>query len=265
MTPWEDVTDKFIFRPLALPVVEIGLKFKTTPNQITFASLCLGVASSACFLWLEPNYAIGFLLLSVVLDCADGQLARRLKQGSLQGEIYDHVADDLKSWLLAFSISFGTANLLGQGVGIASGLIALVAGTLLGWHSYYYLERANGLGHGKQPGIDELRNSQSGGLPKLIASYYFYRQKLMETSVKAFLPLRKNKQLTGGTESYRLNQKGALTFWSFVGPSSLVVYASVLTLFFDFRYLPLIALASLPPLLIVGILLQRRADKKAQS
>lgn len=99
MSVTDEPLDAYVNRPLAQQLVRLLLPTPVTPNQLTFGSLVLGtVAGVAIGLadpsrpWLAPLGALT-LLLSMVLDCGDGQLARARGGGTVLGRIIDGYAD----------------------------------------------------------------------------------------------------------------------------------------------------------------------------
>ena len=117
----EEWADLFFHRPLAHRLIQLILALRLhdlglNPNHITLCSLLTGWAAAA---WmaealiggvlpaaLVPAAAGGgpvaahliaavLMLLSISLDCADGQLARALGVSSPMGRFYDGLADTL--------------------------------------------------------------------------------------------------------------------------------------------------------------------------
>jgi phosphatidylglycerophosphate synthase len=94
----EEAVDWFIHRVLAHRVVLVLQRTSITPNQVTLLSALAGSFSGLC-LWAAVEapawltLAALLLLLSVVLDCADGQLARLSNRVSQLGEVLDGIAD----------------------------------------------------------------------------------------------------------------------------------------------------------------------------
>lgn len=64
-----------------------------TPNLVTLYSLLCGCAAAGA-LWLErPGTFVVLYILSYVLDCMDGALARRYNMTSPFGDWFDHLSD----------------------------------------------------------------------------------------------------------------------------------------------------------------------------
>jgi phosphatidylglycerophosphate synthase len=110
-----------VVRPLA--------KTPVTPNQVTTVRLATGLAAAGMLAigrepW--PDVAAGVFVLAMVLDRADGELARMTGKTSPFGHAYDLVADALCNALIF--VALGTALRAGAfGVwavpmGVAAGL-----------------------------------------------------------------------------------------------------------------------------------------------
>lgn len=95
----EELVDLYFHRVLATCLVERLLPLPVTSNQVTIASGLAGLAAGVCIALAGPYtlawVAIGgiLVLISVVLDCADGQLARLRGEASLVGRALDGSID----------------------------------------------------------------------------------------------------------------------------------------------------------------------------
>ena len=102
----EEPIDLWFYRPVGFRVALLGRRFGWTPNQITIASIFLGVGCGIlCYpqdLWLNL-LAIVLLILADIGDSADGQLARLTHQYSQLGRILDGAAGDF--WFAAIYIA----------------------------------------------------------------------------------------------------------------------------------------------------------------
>jgi hypothetical protein len=103
-----------------------------TPNQVTVASLAIGLLAAACFLPDSFGWSlVGWLLfeLSYVLDCADGELARLKMQESAVGAWIDSMADNVVQAAILFFLgvrlqrSTGHWGFLALGAGGAVGML----------------------------------------------------------------------------------------------------------------------------------------------
>ena len=134
--PSEEILDLLFYRPVAFVVVKAIARFPITPNQITLASLAAGLAAAVEFAsGSRPGLIWGALLyaLANVLDCADGQLARLQKSGTLLGRVVDGAADYLS----------GIAIFIGLGIGLASSgaaawLLIAISGVSSGLQAMFF-------------------------------------------------------------------------------------------------------------------------------
>ena len=99
-----------------------------TPNHLTTLRLTTGLAAAAIFAQGPYGWASIFggliFLLSMLLDRADGELARHTNQMSVAGHRYDLVSDCI--------VGFSTFIGIGIGVGHTAGLNALWLGGVAG-------------------------------------------------------------------------------------------------------------------------------------
>ncbi len=80
-----------------------------TPNMLTHVSNAFLVAGAATILvgtWPWFMVAVALLNLSYAFDCADGQLARYRKNGSLVGSYYDKISDHFGMILIYTSLAW---------------------------------------------------------------------------------------------------------------------------------------------------------------
>lgn len=93
----EEPVNYYLNRPLASFFVDFFFKFtKVTPNQVTFLAMVVGVLAGLQLTGGSRNAFFGgalLFLLSQVLDCADGQLARLKNMSSPFGRILDGAGD----------------------------------------------------------------------------------------------------------------------------------------------------------------------------
>lgn len=105
----EEPIDLWFYRPLGFRLALLGKRCHWTPNQITIASIFLGMACGfLCYpqSWWLNALGIFFLVLADICDSADGQLARLTHQYSPLGRILDGAAGDIWFVTLYFSIFF---------------------------------------------------------------------------------------------------------------------------------------------------------------
>lgn len=127
----EEILDVFFYRPLSFLFVKLIYSTDITPNQISIFSMFFGLLTGVMFGFGTHQFFIFgaiALLISNVLDCADGQLARLKKNGTGIGRIIDGFID----YITGFSIFVG----IGIGLSIATGDYLYVWGiTVIGGFS----------------------------------------------------------------------------------------------------------------------------------
>jgi len=111
-------------------IVNILVKTRITPNQITLFSFILGLVSCGFFAFTSyPTIVIGAVLvyLSYIFEIVDGNIARKKGISSRLGEWYDKVADHILYTLLFISIPLGIYLRTGHSLIWMWGLIAFGA------------------------------------------------------------------------------------------------------------------------------------------
>jgi hypothetical protein len=112
----EELLDIFFYRPMSFLFVKLIYSTDITPNQISIVSMLFGILTGVMFGFGTYQFFVFgaiALLISNVLDCADGQLARLKKNGTGIGRIIDGFID----YITGLSIYVG----IGIGLSIATG------------------------------------------------------------------------------------------------------------------------------------------------
>ena len=102
----EEPIDLWFYRPMGFRLALLGQHMHWTPNQITVASIFLGVGCGLlCYPqeWWLNLLGICLLVLADICDSADGQLARLTRQYSPLGRILDGAAGDL--WFITIYLA----------------------------------------------------------------------------------------------------------------------------------------------------------------
>lgn len=106
----EALADRWVFTPLGKWVARVLVPTRVRPNQVSFAGLVSGALAGICYGVGSHStiVAAGLLLLvSVVFDAADGELARARRQTSEMGKFFDNVADSVKTGSVVLGIAVG--------------------------------------------------------------------------------------------------------------------------------------------------------------
>jgi phosphatidylglycerophosphate synthase len=91
----------FVLRKLSKPVTELALRLGLSPNQVSLLSFAIGLTAAALFaVGGEPAMLVAALLLqlSLVVDCVDGEVARRTRRFSALGAWLDASTDRVKEY-----------------------------------------------------------------------------------------------------------------------------------------------------------------------
>ncbi|MBM4442226.1 MAG: CDP-alcohol phosphatidyltransferase family protein, partial [Candidatus Rokubacteria bacterium] len=119
--------DTAFHRRVSRLVSRVAVARGLTPNTITLASLLLGLGAAWCFWHATTAGAVAGLVvyaLAVVLDHADGEIARLTLTESAIGEWLDITADTLTH--VAIVLALGAASDAVAGRGAALGVVAAV-------------------------------------------------------------------------------------------------------------------------------------------
>lgn len=94
----EEAFDLAFYRPLGYGLSVLLQRTPVSPDHVSVAAACTGIAASHLFLYAVPWFdAIGAmaLVVSALLDSVDGQLARLRGTSSRTGRMYDGMSDSL--------------------------------------------------------------------------------------------------------------------------------------------------------------------------
>jgi len=103
---------------------------RVTPNHLTTLRLATGLVAAACYATTDTAWHFtgsAAFLFSMLLDRADGELARLSGKFSRHGHQYDLIVDALSNGLAFFAIGFGVRNGALGNLSIALGTLAFVS------------------------------------------------------------------------------------------------------------------------------------------
>lgn len=282
----EDLVDRFINRPLAARLVRWLAPTSITPNQVTAVSGLLGVAGAAVLsVGSWPALAAGALLLqlSIIVDCADGQLARAKGLTSQWGEVFDHTSDDLSFALVSFVLALTIwRSDLGDMARLGLVLPAFAAALGLAASQYFYNEEyrtvaTQGTAGGVRSDAERFRAARDrqprtwlGRAGRVLLGYYALRLGVMHRAL-TWLNRRRRRLLdrppvdADGRRAYWELQAFPLWLWRMAGMSSLalVLVACCLAGRPDI-FAWLLAAVGLPYAVVV-LWLQGRADRRTEA
>ena len=129
--PRDGFLDGLVFRRLSGPLTAWLLHTPASPNLVTLLGIACGVSGGLALALPSPRggvLASALLVASAVLDCSDGELARRRHAESRVGHALDVIGDTL----VHVAVFAGIALALGHAGGFPERrtLVALAAGVL---------------------------------------------------------------------------------------------------------------------------------------
>ncbi|MBI4706031.1 MAG: CDP-alcohol phosphatidyltransferase family protein [Deltaproteobacteria bacterium] len=232
----EELVDLYLHRPLAALLVRMLLPLPITPNQVTVASGVVSVVAGifmglAAFgsRWLM---AVGgaVQLLSVLLDCADGQLARLRGQCSVFGRLLDGIMDGFAVFAVFHGMAF---FLLGEGYGyVPIWSIGWLAVLSFIWHAAQYDAEKNIYLSCARPGfglggstllavqdVERLRDELRGRGERLKAASMDLAVSWTRAQTKSLAPWRGELAPRSDAERALFRQifRGPMRGWTFVG------------------------------------------------
>ena len=134
---------QYFLRPISFYVTYVLLKFKLTANQVTILSLFIGLCGMACFITGERflfSLGVIFYLLSLILDFADGNIARTTDTATYYGKFLDGAVNAVIEINLPISIAIGFYLTGHEGdlfLGIGTTMVLALAAFLLNRLSFF--------------------------------------------------------------------------------------------------------------------------------
>lgn len=130
--------NRYVHDPMGAGLVKFLKNTPVTANQVTYVSILFGLASAYAFSRGTPLSIIhaGFFLeVTLILDCADGQLARAKGAASDWGRLLDGIAGYIAYLAVVIGIMAGFKGYYGT-------LTAIAAITILKAISYDYCKQS---------------------------------------------------------------------------------------------------------------------------
>jgi CDP-alcohol phosphatidyltransferase-like enzyme len=107
----EELADIFFFRPCGWVIARGACAVRMTPTHLSIAGALIGIAGGA-LLYDESPGLLSFVLLvlSEIIDSADGQLARMTGQATELGRVLDGVGDYFRHGAVYIAIATGIVH-----------------------------------------------------------------------------------------------------------------------------------------------------------
>jgi len=278
----EELADLYILRPPAFLLVKAMAGTNITPNQVTMLSMTVGVLGGICYGLGRPStIVLGAILLglSLVFDCADGQLARLKKNGTPLGRILDGLID----YVVQIAVFAGLAVGLDPGPGrrtvwilllAAAGLSNIFHSTVVDYYRLRFIDRAKGEKHDVpaeyrdfQAELDGLKgkpgSSVRRGVIRLYLRYLSLQMRMTRPGTES-----RPASAAGRDEFYRAN-KAVMRGWTFLGSGTFgfLMVATTLIGRFDLYLWARIVAGNLlaAVLFVVQIRIDRRLELRSAS
>ena len=213
----------FAVRPLSRRLTGFGLAHGWTPNVVTVTSLLMGVLAAAlAAVDTRPTWALAavLLLLALVVDCVDGEIARFTRRFSALGAWLDAVGDRVKEYALLTAVAWVSVR-RGEPLWLLA-CVALALVTVRHLEDYAYADRGRGSRAGIHPdrlGLDEERDLGPQGARVDLPAPQTRRQRSVHWAKKVVhMPI---------AERYLLLALGLLTFSTHVVLWALTVAVAV--------------------------------------
>ncbi len=240
MVEVEELFDLFLFRPLAFLFVKAIYRTRITPNQITLYSISVGVAAGVCFGFGTPGVieaGAAFYILSIILDCADGQLARLKKNGTRMGRLLDGLVDYITETCVFLGVSIGLRPEGWRDDRWWILIAAMVASTIchammLDYYRNRFMNVVNGFPayenedyHSFKLERDGLKASGRHPIRRRLIAFYLYYLELQRR-----LTLRRQTSHTVrqfDPQEFRRANRVIMRFWTLLGTSTQIVLLTV--------------------------------------
>jgi phosphatidylglycerophosphate synthase len=203
----DEPVDRFFSRPVARLLVVLLARTPITPNGVTVLAACCGVAAGASLYLLQGAWAAGWLTAFLVLDCADGQLARLRGGGSYLGRAVDGLGDYATGSAVHLGLLWW---LIETGLPVWAALLLVVAAALSMTGSSFLLDRYK---HRYRGDMDDLE-----AIHREVAETGGFRGYLIGTLIPYAT------RLVGGVRvpdlaAYQVRTRAAFHLWRLCGPT----------------------------------------------
>jgi len=282
----EEVFDLIIYRPIAFIFVKIVYRTNLTPNQTSVLAMIVGVASGVSLgFGTDIAITLGALLylLTNILDCADGQIARLKKNGTKVGRIVDGFIDYVVSTAIFLGIAIGltqqqnagTFNMFGNifngnpyaYIWITTALAGFSSALQAFYFDFYrnkYLEIVYGKFYSLEDELKEFEDEKiriakepetAGMFDNFLISIYL---KYTRLQLKSQLKKKSEPDADIPAELYRSKNKLLLRILSFTGSTTHITLCIICALANNLELFILLCILPLNIIMLVIYFIQRR-------
>lgn len=228
----EEIFDLIIFRPVSFVFVKLIYNTNITPNHISIVAMIIGVIAGLTFSAAAHIYLIIASILyftSNTLDCADGQLARLKKNGTLLGRAIDGFIDYVVSTTIYICLGIAVTKISGSAaygwaLAIGGGISAAIQAFYFDFYRNSFLQYVHGMSSDVNDEIREfeaekekLKNVKGRGIEKLLINAYLFYSRRQSSMV------RSKTVFSVTPEQYYKDNRFLLRLWSWLGSTTHMV------------------------------------------
>ncbi|PZR70903.1 MAG: hypothetical protein DLM73_16965 [Chthoniobacterales bacterium] len=155
----EELADIFFFRPCGWIIARGARALRMTPTHLSVVGAMIGVAGGALLYDERPGLlSFALLVLSEIIDSADGQLARMTGQMTELGRVIDGVGDYFRRGAVYLAIATGIIHRGGSSSILVWMLLAGIANAIQSqMYDYHRTAYVTVAGEGRAPGNDPAK------------------------------------------------------------------------------------------------------------
>jgi len=266
----EEFLDIIFFHPLGLAIAKIARKLRLMPNQITYVSMFVGIVGGLMLASIKTAYiGFGFLVLSSVLDSADGQLARMMGNGTLKGRILDGLigyfmftSSYLGLTILYISVPDNLGLKFMVPIVLAGGINSALQSSLYDFYRTCFSQIVNG---NNIPDF-KLEKNIKGFLKFTYNGYFTYQKNLAKNHLNLMEKLKEkfpNGKLDDKTvQIYKKSNTKIIHGWNILGDNTRLLLILSAIIFYKPHWYFFFILGPLNAVMFFLILRQRVVDKK---
>ena len=229
----EELADLYIFRPLAFILVKAVYRTSLTPNQLSAVSMALGVASGAVFAVFGPSgvwAGAALLFLAVVVDCADGQMARLKHNGTQMGRVVDGAVDYVVGFATYLGLGLGFLPVVLPGwkgwlILAAAGAGNMIHSAIFDYYRIRYMAYVHGIRSAQLDDRNAFRREyvELGRRGGQELRRRFIRMYLAYTAFQ--LKMTRDPMAMGpiDPDTFRKANRVIMRFWTFLGSSTQAI------------------------------------------
>lgn len=225
----DEIVDILFFRPIAYSFTKLIYNTNITPNQVSFLSMIFGILSGISISLAQAETVLAggiFLIISAILDCADGQLARLKQNGTFLGRFLDGGIDYISSISVFIGIGFWGTHFWYDStqwwfIVVFTGITYAIQAGMVDYYRNEYLFNCKGQSNfianeikNFQKEMDKLAAQKRGWIVRSLLNLYIVYSKIQSKTIKV------NKKKNISPEEYVKKNKINMWLWNINGSST---------------------------------------------